>query len=102
LALSRIVVTGMGIISSIGEGLDANRMALKEGRSGISTLELFPSKFSGVLPCGEIKIPTTSLREILQATESGLTRTTLQRILPSKRNWDAGWSVSIASGKQPS
>ena len=91
--MSRIVVTGMGIISSIGEGLDANRLSLKEGRSGISALGLFPSKYSGVLPCGEIKISTSALSEELKATDPGLTRTSmLAEIAFAEAIQQAGWS----------
>ena len=75
--MSRIFVTGMGIISAIGENVAANRWSLKQGVCGITTLGLFPSKYSGVLPCGEIKLDTQSLREKLKAREPGMTRTSL-------------------------
>ena len=75
--MSRIVITGMGLISAIGTSVAANRAALSEGRCGISTLQFLPSKYAGMLPCGEIKISNESLRHQLNATEPGLTRTTL-------------------------
>ena len=75
--MSRILVTGMGVVSALGEGPEANRKALAEGVCGIGTLGLFPSRYAGVLPCGEIKTTTDQLKEKLKATESGVTRTML-------------------------
>lgn len=75
--MSRILVTGMGVISSIGNSVAENRMSLVEGKCGISTLDVFNSKYSGRLPVGEIKIATGSLKEKLTAHEPGVTRTTL-------------------------
>ncbi|MHA4842968.1 beta-ketoacyl-[acyl-carrier-protein] synthase family protein [Flavitalea antarctica] len=75
--MSDIVVTGLGIISAIGNSVNENRDALINGFCGISTLENFPSRFSGILPCGEIKISTTALKETLGAKQPGVTRTDL-------------------------
>ncbi len=51
----RVVVTGLGVISSIGFGKDAFWSALKEGRSGISRITAFdPSAFTTQF-AGEIK-----------------------------------------------
>ncbi len=33
--MSKVVVTGLGIISPIGDSVAANHTALKEGRSGL-------------------------------------------------------------------
>ena len=75
--MSRIVVTGIGVISAIGNTVAENRISLIEGKCGISLLEMFPSKFSGSLPVGEIKISTDELKNKLGAHEPGITRTTL-------------------------
>ncbi len=75
--MDRIVVTGMGIISAIGNSVAENRASLKAGICGMSRIEMFPSKFSGSLPVAEIKISTTTLKEKLHAFEPGITRTTL-------------------------
>ncbi|HTQ66824.1 MAG TPA: beta-ketoacyl-[acyl-carrier-protein] synthase family protein [Puia sp.] len=75
--MSRILVTGMGVISALGDNLSANRNALVNGECGITTLGLFPSAYSGKLPCGEIKISTESLKEKLKVDEPAVTRTDL-------------------------
>jgi len=70
-------VTGMGIISAIGNTVAENRTSLAEGKCGITPLEMFPSKFWGKIPVGEIKISTEALKEKLNVQEHGITRTTL-------------------------
>lgn len=67
----------MGIISAIGNSVTENRIALIAGKSGIGSLELFPTKYASLLPFGEIKRSNDSLKEKLQAYDRGLTRTTL-------------------------
>ncbi|MES2732798.1 MAG: beta-ketoacyl-[acyl-carrier-protein] synthase family protein [Bacteroidota bacterium] len=75
--MNRVFVTGLGVITSVGDTVDANRTALKEGICGITTLEQFPSKYAGRLPVGEIKIANQLFKEKLKVRESGVTRTTL-------------------------
>lgn len=75
--MSRVFVTGIGIITPIGSTLADNREALKSGRSGLSSLELFPTTFADKLPFGEIKKTNAELKELLRVTEPGITRTTL-------------------------
>jgi 3-oxoacyl-(acyl-carrier-protein) synthase len=75
--VDRIVVTGMGVVTAIGENLAMNHRALKLGTCGIATLGLFPSKFAGVLPCGEVQTSTEALKKKLHANQSGVTRTSL-------------------------
>jgi 3-oxoacyl-(acyl-carrier-protein) synthase len=75
--LARIFVTGMGVISAIGDSVAANHASLVKGKCGIGHLDMFPSRYSGILPFGEIKLSTNVLKEKLQANERGITRTTL-------------------------
>ncbi|HLP49735.1 MAG TPA: beta-ketoacyl-[acyl-carrier-protein] synthase family protein [Chitinophagales bacterium] len=75
--MSKIVVTGLGIISPIGNSVAENHTALKEGRNGLSQLELFPTRYATLLPFGEIKITNEEFKKQLGVTESGVTRTTL-------------------------
>lgn len=75
--MTRIFVTGMGIISAIGDTVAINRIALTQSHCGITLLGLFPSAFSGKLPCGEIKISTETLKTKLKSDDPGITRTTL-------------------------
>jgi 3-oxoacyl-(acyl-carrier-protein) synthase len=67
----------MGVISAIGNTVAENHVALKEGKCGITALNMFPSKYAGLLPFGEIKISTATLQKKLGANDPGITRTTL-------------------------
>jgi 3-oxoacyl-(acyl-carrier-protein) synthase len=68
----------MGVISAIGNSVAQNRIALAEGTCGLlNELDLFPTRFSGVLPFGQVRISTGSLRQKLNIDEPGVTRTTL-------------------------
>jgi 3-oxoacyl-(acyl-carrier-protein) synthase len=68
----------MGVISAIGNSVAENHHALKQGTCGIhNKLDLFPSKFAGVLPFGQVGISTATLQKKLQITDPGVTRTTM-------------------------
>lgn len=75
--MSRVFVTGIGMITAIGDNASANRDSLINSKCGISQLELFSTKYAGLLPCGEIKTTTKDLQKKLNAYEKGITRTTL-------------------------
>ncbi len=75
--MSRIFVTGLGIITAIGDNVESNRQSLIHSKCGISAITLFPTKYAGVLPAGEIKIETTELSKKLNANKRGVTRTDL-------------------------
>ncbi|PWT72554.1 MAG: beta-ketoacyl-[acyl-carrier-protein] synthase family protein [Bacteroidetes bacterium] len=75
--MPRIFVTGMGIISAIGNSVSENRTALSEEKCGIGPLGAFPSAYAGKLPCGEVRLSSDFLRSKLNVSESGVTRTTL-------------------------
>jgi 3-oxoacyl-(acyl-carrier-protein) synthase len=75
--MGRIFVTGMGIITALGNSVAANRNALLNNVCGITHAEYLSSKYAGQLPFAEIKITTQALKEKLAANDAGLTRTTL-------------------------
>ena len=75
--MSRVVVTGIGIITAIGDSVAHNRKSLMQGLSGIGHAVHFQSKYTGVLPFAEIKYSTPHLAEKLQIHQPGVTRTDL-------------------------
>jgi 3-oxoacyl-(acyl-carrier-protein) synthase len=75
--VSRVFITGMGIISAVGNSLAENRSALKAGRGGITLSRHLPTRYAGVLPFGEVPIVTDELKEKLKVSDPGITRTTL-------------------------
>lgn len=68
----------MGVISAIGKSVAENHHALKAATCGVKKeLDLFPSKYAGVLPFGQVQLSTALLKEKLQITDPGVTRTTM-------------------------
>jgi len=50
----RVVITGMGIVTSLGRGVEVNGMALKESRPGIGTINSFDSSKHRTNQGGEV------------------------------------------------
>ncbi len=68
----------MGVISAIGNSVAENHQSLKMTACGIrKEFDLFPTKYAGLLPFGQVHISTENLQKQLQVTEQGITRTTL-------------------------
>ncbi len=79
--MSRILVTGIGLVSAIGNNAAENRKSLAEGHCGISQLEGFPSRFAGIMPFGEIKIRNQQLIEKFGQHQAGVTRPCLLALM---------------------
>ncbi|MGB5005620.1 MAG: beta-ketoacyl-[acyl-carrier-protein] synthase family protein [Ferruginibacter sp.] len=76
--MSRIFITGMGLISAIGNSVAENHLALRAGTCGIQyKLDLFPSKYAGILPFAQVPVSSDDLIKNLQVTERGVTRTSM-------------------------
>lgn len=68
----------MGVISAIGKTVAENHLALKAGTCGLDhNFDLFPTRYAGVLPFGEIHVSTKELLEKFNVTDPGVTRTSL-------------------------
>lgn len=99
--MSRIVITGLGIISAIGDNVESNRQSLVSIQSGITELQHFKTHYASIRPCGEIKHTTTSLQQQLSAYEPGVTRTSLLALHAFQQAvTDAGLSAEILKDPQ--
>jgi len=68
----------MGVVSAIGNSVAENHEALKAATCGIQyKLDLFPSKYAGILPFGQVHISNEELLKTLQVADKGVTRTSL-------------------------
>jgi 3-oxoacyl-(acyl-carrier-protein) synthase len=82
----RVFVTGIGIISSIGLNKEESAFALKESRSGISTLSLLETRLKDEIPVAEIHANNSLLKEIAEAgNRSVQSRTALLGIIAAKQ-----------------
>lgn len=68
---SRVAITGMGIVSAIGENAEKNFTALKRGKNGLSQSEILKTQHDN-LPVGEIKISNTDFKKQLSIRENKL------------------------------
>jgi 3-oxoacyl-(acyl-carrier-protein) synthase len=82
--VSRIVVTGIGIITAIGETADENRDALIHAKTGIGKARFFNSRYAAQLPFGEIGLSTEQLAERLGFESNTATRTDLLALHAAK------------------
>lgn len=82
----KVAITGMGIISSIGNSVEENFNALIQKQTGISRLENFASKHVDEIKVGEIKLTNEQLIEQLQLPENNtFTRTALLGAFAAKQ-----------------
>ena len=76
-----IVVTGVGVVSALGVGVERNLAALREGASGITTHPIL-LKTSHRLPVGELSLSNEELHNLLAISpREHLSRTALLGIL---------------------
>jgi len=74
----RVYVTGMGIISALGENLHENHTSLINEQSGIGKAIHFKSYYASTLLFGEVKNSNSELKKILNLEDQpGYTRTCL-------------------------
>lgn len=68
----------MGIISSIGNGVEENLHSLTTGKHGISEISLFETRHAGHIKTGEIRLSNKELMQKLHLSEDSIaTRTAL-------------------------
>lgn len=76
--MGRIVVTGIGVISAIGNTVSENHFSLQNGVSGIGKAQFLNSKYADELLFGEVKLSNHALRSPLDLSHlKGITRTEL-------------------------
>ena len=81
----KIVVTGMGIISSIGNSVEANFYALTHKRTGISAIENLVTAHKNNIRVGEVKLTNIQLAEKLHLPiVNAYSRTSLLGIIAVK------------------
>ncbi|REC42738.1 MULTISPECIES: beta-ketoacyl-[acyl-carrier-protein] synthase family protein [Chryseobacterium] len=81
----KIAITGMGIISAIGNNVEENLSSLTSGKHGISDITLFETRHKGNIKTGEIKLSNEELAAKLQLKEDHhATRTALLGMMASK------------------
>jgi 3-oxoacyl-(acyl-carrier-protein) synthase len=76
--MSKVYVTGMGIVSALGMGVEQNHEALQDGKSGIKSAQHLDSQYATQKPFAEVKLSNQNLKEILEiAANKNVSRTDL-------------------------
>ena len=80
----KILITGMGIISALGNNVEENLQALRESRSGIAPLHYLKTSHTE-FPVGEVKMTNTEMIRLLNLSEKKPTiRTALMGMLAAR------------------
>jgi len=61
----KIVVTGLGVISALGIGVEKNTNALLEGHSGIASIQYLKTRLCDQFVLGEVKYSNEELKALL-------------------------------------
>jgi 3-oxoacyl-[acyl-carrier-protein] synthase-1 len=72
-----VVVTGLGIVASIGNNVNECLQSFELHQSGIQPLRNLNSKYAGIMPVGEVKLSNEKLQNLTGLTESYLSRSIL-------------------------
>lgn len=81
-----VAITGMGIISSIGETVEENFLALTQSKPGISDIENIDTVHKNVIKVGEVKKSNQQLVEELGLpADNNFTRTAMLGVIAAKQ-----------------
>lgn len=81
----RVVVTGMGIVSAIGNNADETLQSLLKSESGVSKISILQTALSETHPAAEIKKTNDELRRIAELPEGYYSRTTLLGMIAARQ-----------------
>ena len=82
---TRVLVTGMGVVSCIGMNAEENFQHLLAGQSGIGVIEILKTHHRGILPAGEIHFSNEELAHIAGVKDIRYySRTTLLALIAAK------------------
>lgn len=84
--MNKVAITGMGIISAIGNSVEENLNALLNATSGISTIENIDTNHKNAIKVGEIKMTNLELSQLLDLPENNnFSRTALLGLFAAKQ-----------------
>ncbi|HVD96894.1 MAG TPA: beta-ketoacyl-[acyl-carrier-protein] synthase family protein [Cytophagaceae bacterium] len=82
---SRVLVTGMGVVSCIGMNAEENFQHLLAGQSGIGNISILQTQHRGIMPAGEISFTNEELAQRAGVQNSKYySRTTLLALIAAK------------------
>ena len=95
-----IAITGLGIISAIGNGKDQTLQALRTGQGGVGTMQHLTSAHRE-LPVGEVKLSNAQLAALLGLPDAlGISRTALLGAVALRQAIDDAGGTPLLHGKR--
>ncbi len=95
-----IAITGLGIISAIGNGKDQTLQALRTGQGGVGTMQHLTSAHRE-LPVGEVKLSNAQLAALLGLPDAhGISRTALLGAVALRQAIDDAGGTPMLAGKR--
>ena len=74
--MGHVLITGMGVVSAIGNNVDENHRRLRAGKTGLKKSRFLESKYTETFSFGEVGLSNSQLLEELQLDNpKGITRT---------------------------
>jgi 3-oxoacyl-[acyl-carrier-protein] synthase-1 len=96
---SRVVITGIGIITSIGNGISETLQSIRSLKSGIGPISILKTVHRENFPSGEIKLTDQELTELARpGVPATVTRTTLLGLIAAR---EAYISAGLKPGQKP-
>ena len=92
-----VVVTGMGVVSSLGEGLEENWNKLSSGVSGIHKIERFATNELSTLICGSVDFIGAEANSIVDRTYILAENTTVEALADAEINGEFNGPLFLAA-----
>ncbi len=96
----RIFVTGIGIISAVGNGVEETVLRIKSAQSGVANINHLQTNHKGKIPLCEVKYTNAQLCALAGIDqETSVTRNTLLGIIAAKEAWKSAGSPELNDGR---
>ncbi len=87
---TRVFVTGMGLISSIGNNVDENLSSIESGKTGLGEIKHINTANQGVIPVCEIRYTNHELKKLADAESANeVSRTSLLGMIAAQEAIDS-------------
>ncbi len=85
----RVFITGIGLISAIGNNVDEALLSLEHRKSGLGEITIFDTKNKGTIPVCEVKCSQKTLNEMAEPVLGGNnSRTSLLGLIAAREAFD--------------
>lgn len=92
-----VAVTGMGVVSSLGQGIQDNWTALTAGQSGIHPIRRFPSEGLSTRICGTVDFINIPVANAVERSFAFARETTIEALAQAGLSGDFGGPLFLAA-----